>query len=76
MISPDKGEWSLRYSDDSGVEFRVAFDAVEYDSCGHGPGLVEIEHINKIDWPIEKLDWLIDRLRSVRDMANTNEDDR
>lgn len=74
MVSaPEKGSWSKNYSDDSGVEFGIEYDLQEYVIGGEAPGLVKIEHIDSIEWPIDKIDWLIDCLSHVREIANTGE---
>lgn len=47
-----------RYSDDSGVEFAVRYDARK--------GIVEFHHVNAVDFPIDRLSWLIDALYRVK----------
>ena len=65
MLAPQKGEWSIPYSDESGSEYRVAYDAGAADFYGE-PGVVTIEHVGTIDWPADKLEWLIERLIASR----------
>jgi hypothetical protein len=60
MPVPTKIAFETRYSDDSGVEFGVRYDATRttYE--------VEIEAVNSVRLPADKLDWLIESLRSIR----------
>jgi len=61
MASPTitKIAYEKRYSDDSGVEFSVAYDATQSEP-------IRLEHINAIEFPIEQLDWLIETLQDIK----------
>ncbi len=56
-----KMEWTENYSDDSGVEYGLRYDGTKDDG-----GIIEFEHIDKVDFPIDKLNWLIDRLFKMK----------
>lgn len=53
----------LNYSDGSGVEFAVRYDANDFD------GGIEFERINTVNFPLDKLDWLIASLTRIRDIT-------
>ena len=53
----------LRYSDDSGVEVAVRYDANDFD------GGIEFERVNTVNFPLDKMDWLIARLTRIRDIT-------
>lgn len=64
---PDTGRWAIPYTDHSGDEFAIEYDALTHDMFGGGPGLVRIERISTtIEWPIDKIDWLVDRLTAAK----------
>ena len=56
--------WEQRYSDDSGVQYAVRYDAVDmhYDGCAK----IQIEAGENADFPITQLDWLIACLCRIR----------
>lgn len=49
------------YSDGSGVEYGVTYDARR----GYG-NEIEIKRVNEIDWPADEIDWLISALTEIR----------
>lgn len=49
------------YSDNSGVEFGITYDARR--GYGHE---IEIKRIGEIDWPADEIDWLISALTEIR----------
>lgn len=51
------------YSDDSGIEHAVRY--IERPFKTYDP-VIEIESINKIQFPIDKIDWLIDSLKKIK----------
>jgi hypothetical protein len=53
-----------KYSDGSGVEFAVRYDA-HLDSYGE-PGRIELEHDGTVTFPADRIDWIIERLIAVR----------
>lgn len=61
---PTKIAFEKKYSDDSGVEFAVRYEA---NDCFEP---IEIEHVNTISIPLEQLDWIIDALCEVRLIVN------
>jgi len=65
-MKPTKIAYEEFYSDNSGVEFAVRFDATQTANDG-SQGIIEIEHINKIDFPVSKIDWLIYCLQRIKD---------
>lgn len=65
-MSLTKMAWEERYSDGSGVEFAVRFDATETATGASIPGAIEIECIDKVTLPCDKIDWLIERLTAIK----------
>ena len=63
-ISPQKIEWEQRYSDDSGVQYAVRYDAVNmhYDGCP----VIKFEAVDKAEFPITQLDWIISCLCKIK----------
>lgn len=63
--APQSGQWSIPYNDGSGTEFQVSYDAQKVGFDGE-LGLVTIEHVSEIDWPLDKIDWLVERLLAAK----------
>jgi hypothetical protein len=59
-MNPTKIAYEQRYSDDSGVEYGVRFDANRITRE------IEIESIDTVEFPADQIDWLIDSLCSIR----------
>lgn len=75
MIKPQKIAWEQQYSDNSGVEFAVRYDSTKTvvgDSIQKG--IIEIESIQKIEFPINMLDWLLSCLNRIKMERTINED--
>ena len=64
-VAPEKGEWSIKYSDESGVEYGISYDAAMMDSNGEN-GVVLIESVYVVEWPLGKIDWLVERLIAAK----------
>lgn len=63
-LYPDKMAFELNYQDQSGVAYAVRLDKSQRaDDCTEG--LVELEHITTVEFPLHKLEWLIDALRQI-----------
>lgn len=63
-MKPQKMAFEKRYSDDSGVEYAVRYDATKMH---HSGGMtIELESINTIQFPTSKLDWLIECLTRIK----------
>ena len=60
MPIPNKIAFEKRYSDDSGVEFGVRYDA------NHFINEIELEAVQTISMPATQLDWLIESLQAIR----------
>ena len=69
-LGPQRISWEQRYSDYSGVEYAVRYDAVDvhYDGCAK----IQFEAINSAEFPITKLDWLISCLCRIREEVEHN----
>lgn len=63
MIKPQKISFEDKYSDDSGVEFGVAFDDLKLDDE------ITFERIDKVSFPMSRLDWLIDCLIYIKEQT-------
>lgn len=63
MIRPQKIAFESKYSDESGVEFGVSLDSLEFDEE------ITFDRINKVSFPISRLDWLIDCLTYIREQT-------
>jgi hypothetical protein len=61
---PQKISWEKRYSDDSGVQYAVRFDATKANHEDGGP-VIEIECIDSVSLPLSMLDWLMDCLKEI-----------
>lgn len=57
---PTKIEFEEMYDDDSGVNFAVRAD--------FSTDTIELENIDKFEFPMDRLAWFIDRLTQIRDM--------
>ena len=68
-LCPQKMAWEQRFSDDSGVQYAVRYDAVEkhYDGCA----AIQITSIDTAIFPVTELDWLIACLIKIRDEVET-----
>ena len=64
-IKPAIISFEQMYSDDSGVEFSVAYYASETDYKG-GTGVIKFESCGDVRFPIKKIDWLIECLQKIR----------
>jgi len=64
MPVPTKIAFETRYSDDSGVEYGVRYDAeaTTYE--------IEIESVSSVRLPADKLDWLIESLQAIKAITN------
>lgn len=69
-LCPQRMAWEQRYSDDSGVQYAVRYDAVDthYDVCAK----IQIAAVDSADFPITQLDWLIACLCKIRDEVGHN----
>lgn len=69
-LCPQKMAWEQRYSDDSGVQYAVRYDAVDthYDGCAK----IQIAATDSAELPITQLDWLIACLCKIRDEVGHN----
>ena len=67
-VKPTGIEFETDYSDGSGVEF-----AIRYFKNGR-ESLIEFEHINAIQFPIEKIDWLIACLDNIQHQIAESEE--
>ena len=63
-LCPQRTAWEQQYSDGSGVQYAVRYDAVDmhYDGCP----AIKIEAVNSADFPITQLDWLIECLQRIK----------
>lgn len=55
-----------RYDDDSGVEFGVTYKDDPYIHDTDIRGVIILEHVDTVAFPITQLDWLIECLERVR----------
>ena len=67
MSKPTKIAFEQEYSDGSGVEFGVYYDALS----GYQP--LTITAVDEADFPIEQIDWLIASLTAIRDAVATHD---
>ena len=70
VLCPQRMAWDQKYSDDSGVQYSVCYDAVDthYDGCAK----IQIKAVNSVDLPITQLDWLISCLYKIREEVGPN----
>ena len=63
--------WVQRYSDDSGIQYAVSYDAIDlhYDGCP----AIKMQAVNTAEFPISQLDWLIACLCKIRAETLPNE---
>jgi len=61
---PTKIAFERRYSDDSGVEFGVSFDASKSREE------LQFDCVNKVCFPVSELDWIIDCLVYIRSQVD------
>ena len=62
----NKMAWEKRYSDDSGVEFAVRFDSEQNAISDGTQGVIELESINAVTFPVCEIDWLITCLEKIK----------
>jgi len=69
-LCPQKMTWEQRYSDDSGVQYAVRYDAMDghYDGCAK----IQIAAVYSADFPVTQLDWLIACLCKIREELGHN----
>ena len=60
-----KMAWETMYSDASGIEYAVRYDANQ--NTNEGVGAIEFENCGKVQFPHSKIDWLIDCLQKIKD---------
>lgn|GEM_PF-2790810 len=65
-MKANKITYHERYSDGSGVEFAVTYEDKEYIHDESVSGVITIEHIDSVEFPITKLEWLIECLQNIR----------
>lgn len=54
------------YLSEESIEFAVRFDYLATDTGADHDGVIEFEHIDKVQFPIGKIDWLIDCLQQIK----------
>jgi hypothetical protein len=59
-----KMAWETQYSDGSGVEFAVRYDANK--TTTECEGAIEFEAIDVVRFPLSKIDWLIECLQQIK----------
>ena len=64
-IKPAIISFEQMYSDDSGVEFGVAYYAGESDYKG-GTGVIRFDSCGDVRFPAKKIDWLIECLQKIK----------
>lgn len=62
----DKMAWEKRYSDDSGIEFAIRFNAKQTAISNGAEGVIEFESIDLVTFPMGEIDWLIDCLQKIK----------
>ena len=69
-LCPQKMAWEQRYSDDSGVQYAVRYDAIDthYDGCAK----IQIAAVDSADFPVTQLDWIIACLCKIREEMGHN----
>lgn len=62
-----KMAWQQNYSDNSGVEYAVEFDATE-DKRGSDKelGVIRLHNVGYVEFPVTKIQWLIDCLEHIK----------
>ncbi len=64
--SPTSIGWETYYTDDSGVEFGVYFQADNRT----GENTIRFTSIDSVCFPEKQLDWLIDCLKRIKEQRN------
>ncbi len=72
-MKAQKIAWEQRYSDDSGVEFAVRYDATK-PHYNDASATIELEAINAVSFPASRLDWLIECLTRIKTELETPND--
>ena len=72
-MKADRLTYHEKYSDGSDVEFAVTYENKPYLHDEEIQGVITIEHIEEIDFPITKVDWLIECLERIRDNASNEQ---
>lgn len=63
MMKTQKISFEDKYSDDSGIEFGVAFDDLKFDDE------ITFDRINKVSFPMSRIDWMIDCLTYIKEQT-------
>lgn len=61
QVAPDKMAFEQRFSDDSGVERSVSYDASKY-----GREIEIADCSREAEFPADRIDWLIDALQEIK----------
>lgn len=67
---PQQIAWEKQYSDNSGVEFALRFDATDTPRQAAGPTITIAQECESVELPLRELDWLLECLVQIRDIRD------